>query len=475
MFYCINPDCLHRENEDIQKKCISCGTPLLIRGRYYLRKPIQDLKRSKYFEVFEAEDSVLVGKQKIIKVLKVSHEGLIQLFRREARVLSWLDHPGIPAVEPDGYFPFPSEKQPKLHCLVMEKVKGQDLGLWIQEHPLTSPQLALKWLKELTLILDQIHKNNLIHGDIKPSNIICKPSRQLVLIDFGAVKQTIKMIYGQKEYIALTPGYAAPEQLKHEAIPQSDFYALGRTFTHLLTGRHPIDLTDSEGKFAWRHHLSNQFPNLLADFLDELMSPSPGDRPRDTDEVLKRLDQIFHVLLASPTTKLLEFQPVLEVELKKSKYKLKLLRNDNKVVILISVLLLTAFGVILSVKSHFKFGLPISLRESNLLPNELILEKQTGMQVIEQGIVVASANFYPGTETFIVDDEAKDGRRAYVEYRIPATGQRGVCQDTDGASSPVESCNLHFKKDLDIYWRTCVRDADGPKPTVCAEIRRDKT
>jgi serine/threonine protein kinase len=475
MFYCINPDCLHRENQDSPKNCISCGTPLLIRGRYYLSKPIRDLKRSKYFEVFEAEDTVLAGKQKILKVLKVPHEGLIQLFRREAQVLSWLDHPGIPAVEPDGYFPFPSEEQPKLHCLVMEKVEGQDLGLWIQDHPLASPQFALKWLKELTLILDQIHKNNLFHGDIKPSNIIRKLNGQIVLIDFGAVKQTIKMLYGQKEHITLTPGYAAPEQLKQEAVPQSDFYALGRTFAHLLTGRHPIELTEKEGRFHWRHYLPEKFPNLLADFIDDLMSPAPSDRPRNTDEVLKSLDQIFHVLLASPTPEVSELPFIAEVEPKQGKYKSKFLWNGHKVMILVAAVLFMLALAILGAKLQFKFRLPIPLREVNLLPNEVILKKQTGMQVMERGIVVASANFYPDTETFVVDDEAKDGRRAYVEYKIPATSQRGVCQDADGASSPVESCNLYFKEDLDIYWRICVRDADGPKPTVCSEIKRDKT
>jgi serine/threonine protein kinase len=475
MFYCINPDCLHRENQDGSKNCISCGTPFLIRGRYYLSRPIRDLKRSKYFEVFEAEDTVLAGKQKILKVLKVPHEGLIQLFRREAQVLSWLDHPGIPAVEPDGSFPFPSEEQPKLHCLVMEKVEGQDLGLWIQDHPLASPQLALKWLKELTLILEQIHKNNLFHGDIKPSNIIRKPNGQLVLIDFGAVKQTIKVIYGQKEHITLTPGYAAPEQLKQEAVPQSDFYALGRTFAHLLTGQHPIDLTDKEGKFCWRHHLPNHFPTLLADFIDELMSPSPNNRPTQVDEVLQRIDQIFHILLASSTPEL----PITpEVILEQTNNKSKSFWKNHKIRIFIAALLFPVLGLILilmsQLKHYFKLELPIKFSEMILLLDE-VTEKQKEMQAVERGKIVASASFNPRTDAFIVDDTTTDGRRAYVEYRIPATDIRGTCDDTGGATSPVEICRLSLRSNLYIYWKVCVRDGDGPKPTVCTGVRRDKT
>jgi hypothetical protein len=117
---------------------------------------------------------------------------------------------------------------------------------------------------------------------------------------------------------------------------------------------------------------------------------------------------------------------------------------------------------------------PITLSETILLPEE-VLRKQKKMQVVEKRRVVASASFYPKTDTFIVDDMAKDGRRAYVEYRIPTTGQRGICEDADGATSPLQSCDLNFRKHLNLYWRVCVRDADGPKPTVCTGVKRDRT
>jgi serine/threonine protein kinase len=479
MPYCINPNCLHRKNGDYQKTCASCGTLLLIRRRYRLSKPIRCLERSKYFEVFEAEDTLSEGKGKILKVLKVNHEGLIHLFRREAQVLGWLEHPGIPAVESDGYFPFPSEAQPELHCLVMEKVEGQDLGKWIQDHSLTSPQLALKWLKELALILEQIHKNNLFHGDIKPSNIIRKPNGQIVLIDFGAVKQTVQMFYGQKEQIVLTPGYAPPEQLNQQAVPQSDFYALGRTFVHLLTQQHPIDLKEIEGRIEWRSRLSVKLPPLLLDLIDDLMHPLVSDRPNSATEIQQRLDRIFHTLLASPTPESPELLILSEVIQKQIINKFKFSWKNHKFMVFIVVLLSAALWAIFISKFQFKnyskLQLPIKFSEIALLPDEVFLEKQTGMQAIERGIVVASANFYPKTDTFIVDDEAKDSRRAYVEYRIPATGQRGTCEDADGATSPLESCSLNFRKNLNIYWRLCVRDADGPKPKVCAEVRRDQT
>ncbi len=476
MSYCINSNCLYRENGSHLKTCASCGTSLLIRGRYFLTKPIRNLERSKYFEVFEAEDILLEGQCKILKVLKVNHEGLIHLFRKEAQVLSWLEHPGIPAVDADGYFAFPSEAQPDLHCLVMEKVEGQDLGRWIQNYPLTSPQIALKWLKELVQILDQIHKNNLFHGDIKPSNIIRKPNGQIVLIDFGAVKQTIRMFYEQKEQIILTPGYAPPEQLNKEAVLQSDFYALGRTFVHLLTGKHPIDLTGQEGQLVWRQYLPPKFPILLADFIDKLMAPKISDRPSNTDEALEHIDQIFHTLLASPTPESSELFILAEAKPNPTANKLKPLWKNHIVLFFIVAVPSTILWAILASKPHFKTSatLPILYSVTNLLPKEVALQNKKEMRTIEKGKIVATASFYPQTSTFIVDDTAKDSRRAYVEYRIPSTGNRGVCEDADGANSPIQSCHLNLGEHLNIYWRVCVRDADGPKPTICTGIRKDQ-
>jgi serine/threonine protein kinase len=177
MFYCINPGCCARNNHDNRRNCVACGTPLLIQSRYRLIHPMRHLERSRHFEVFEVSDTQ--GAHKILKVLKTNREELIQLFYREAEVLRWLDHPGIPSVAPDGYFPFPSEAEPRLHCLVMEKVDGINLEDWIKHHQLTSPSIVLKWMEELTQILEQIHKKNLFHRDIKPSNIICKPDGRL--------------------------------------------------------------------------------------------------------------------------------------------------------------------------------------------------------------------------------------------------------------------------------------------------------
>jgi serine/threonine protein kinase len=237
-----------------------------------------------------------------------------QLFDREAQVLKSLDYPGIPKVEPDGYFLVTTIAGNSLPCLVMEKIAGQDLQDWLQHHQLTCWQQTRSWLTQLIDILGQLHSQQLFHRDIKPSNIILQPNGTLALIDFGSVRAITETIYREDDItLVLTPGYAPPEQWQSQAVPQSDFYALGRTFAHLLTGKHPIDLENSAGKLDWRDRLSANFLILLADLLDCLMSPSASDRPPNICEIRQRLQEIDRQLTHPPNRLLQQLQMMLRL------------------------------------------------------------------------------------------------------------------------------------------------------------------
>ena len=151
----------------------------------------------------------------------------------------------------------------------MQKFEGQNLHAWIQSHGRISQTLALQWLQQLTEILDIVHRAGFFHRDIKPSNIIVQPNGQLALIDFGGVREVtdtyLAKISGnggkitgggsQHEITAIcTPSYSPLEQINGRAVPQSDFYALGRTFVYCLTGIQVINLTTDEktGRLIWR-------------------------------------------------------------------------------------------------------------------------------------------------------------------------------------------------------------------------------
>jgi serine/threonine protein kinase len=300
MSYCINPKCNNPENSDAAQNCQSCGTALLIGDRYRIVKPVRSPNLALPTDIFEVQDwgtdEGEWGTVKVLKVLKYPHNlHLAHLFKQEARALIWLSgNGGVPKVEPDGFFQIKVQNSSqKLLCFVMEKVEGENLAEFLNINHHVSQNLAIDWLQQLTNILQSIHKYHLVHRDIKPSNLMLQPDGKLRLIDFGAVGEA---------GIDTTPigstGYAAPEQIIGKAEVRSDFFAMGRTFVHLLTGIRPIDFPTDEitGKISWRNH-NVEVEHFLADFLDELMEPLPEKRLKNTEVILEKLKTIYNYYL----------------------------------------------------------------------------------------------------------------------------------------------------------------------------------
>src|SRR6476469_220531 len=292
MIYCINPQCEQRENPAAAQNCQACGTDLLIGDRYRILKPVRSPNPARPTDIFEVEDLGTGenewGTVKILKVLKHTHNpDLVRVFKQEARVLIWLAGKGsVPQIEPDGYFPIklPNNFQ-KLSCLVMEKITGENLAEFLNKNQQISQKLALDWLQQMTSILQEIHKYHVVHRDIKPSNMMVEANGKLRLIDFGAATEAD---------IDTAPigsaGYAAPEQIASKAGVRSDFFALGRTFVHLLTGLQPshFPVNEKTGKINWRNQAVDIDP-LLLDSIDELMEPLPENRPENTQVILEKL------------------------------------------------------------------------------------------------------------------------------------------------------------------------------------------
>lgn len=305
-----------RDWEDASISLIEPDT--LLRGRY---RVIQSLSYGGFGETFQVIDEahLLANGTYALKVLKVlnlrrfqeskSRHKSIDLFKREATVLSRLRHPGIPRVERDGYFTWPENRKLPLHCLVMEYIEGRSLDVWLrqrQNEPL-GQDLALEWLQQILNILHVIHTEKLIHRDIKPSNIMLTASGQLVLIDFGAVRDTA-VTYLQSQGTGNTAtriyaaGYTPHEQVEGRAREESDFFALARTFVHLMSGIHPMgmEINDKTGKLAWRDHVPH-LSSWFADVLDAMMETFPGNRPHSAQQILNQLQGTsLHGSIAPP-------------------------------------------------------------------------------------------------------------------------------------------------------------------------------
>ncbi|MEG3438583.1 RDD family protein [Pannus brasiliensis CCIBt3594] len=292
MSFCINPRCPKPKNQTDSRYCLSCGSDLLLAGKYRVTRLLSE--KGGFGNTYEAID--LQGNPKVLKVLTYTAPKAIALFQQEAKVLQQLNHPGIPRGE--SYFIYyPRDDEEALHCMVMEKIEGTDLEEYERSRKFQpiEPPLALDWLSQLGKILHEVHRHQFFHRDIKPSNIILKPDGQLVLIDFGAARQvTGTVLAGGQNTGIYTPGYAPPEQSSGHSVPQSDFYALGKTFVFLLTGKDPSDpkIYDiNTNEFHWRKY-APAVPEPLADFLDELMAEKPIDRPANTSILLRKINAL---------------------------------------------------------------------------------------------------------------------------------------------------------------------------------------
>lgn len=303
MNLCLNPSCNQPQNSDNLLFCQSCGSELLVGGQYRVVKLLS--KQGGLANIYEATHK---QEPRVIKVLKSDNIKAIELFEREFEVLSSLNCPGVPHVY-DLFFYYPRNSQQALYCLSMDKIEGINLEEYIKilGQPIDQ-KTAINWLTQLTQILEQIHSRRIFHRDIKPSNIILQPDGQLVLIDFGAVKQSVSK-QGQLTCI-YTPGYAAAEQERGVVSAQSDFFSLGRTFVYLLTTKEPTELyalfTDGlvesdrtqnispqlldliDRSLEWRERTRNTSPQFL-DLIDRLMAIDPQQRPDTTATILSAI------------------------------------------------------------------------------------------------------------------------------------------------------------------------------------------
>lgn len=301
MSYCINPNCPNPTepfNANNHRVCRNCGSVLLLKERY---RVVQQLGGGGFGTTYLVDDE---GTSKVLKVLNLNRfdaeaekQKAIELFQREARVLNQIRHSGVPRVEDGGYFCIlPKNSEEPLHCLVMDKIDGSNLEEWLTQRgnePISQEQ-AIAWLKQLATVLQELHQKHYFHRDIKPSNIMLRPNGKLVLIDFGAVREvTETYLNNQRGTGVISPGYTPREQMEGKAVPQSDFFALGRTFVYLLTGKSPNLFSENPrtGKLIWQGsapHLSQPVVALI----DYLLEPFPGQRPHNAQEILQLITKI---------------------------------------------------------------------------------------------------------------------------------------------------------------------------------------
>ena len=226
------PNC-KAQNRDTARFCGKCGAWLVLGGEY---RVVEAIKPGGMGTVYKAESG---GKLYAVKEMRDTftnpkeRQDAINRFMAEALILARLSHPHIPRVhrhfiENDRYY------------LVMDFIEGEDLQTVLERQggKALPEELVLSWALQICAVLEYLHGQTppVIFRDLKPANIMLKPSGDISLIDFGIAKLFNPARQGT---LIGTPGYAAPEQYQGLAEPRSDIFALGATLHHLLTNRDP--------------------------------------------------------------------------------------------------------------------------------------------------------------------------------------------------------------------------------------------
>ena len=166
-----------------------------------------------------------------IKLIGKRRRGMAELLQRESRLLARLDHPSVTRLVDAGL----DERAGPF--LVMEWVEGTDLAQWLQENdPPLSRRLDL--FCQLAEATAHAHQRLIVHGDIKPGNVRIREDGMVKLMDFGVARLLEAEDDGDVDLRALTPAFAAPEQLEGESVTtRSDVWSLGALLCWLWIGR----------------------------------------------------------------------------------------------------------------------------------------------------------------------------------------------------------------------------------------------
>jgi eukaryotic-like serine/threonine-protein kinase len=261
-------------------------------GRYDVEK---ELAQGGMGLIFLARDPY-IQRQVVVKVLMYSRtldDVYKEFFQQEAELIAALEHPCIVPVYDFGWH----GEQP---YIVMRYMSGGSLDDHLEKAELKLTEIS-HILKRVAEALDAAHAKNIVHRDVKLSNILFDSSGEAFLSDFGIAKsKTVSDDDG--DWLVGTPAYMSPEQVKGKHVDgRSDIYALGVVLYRLLTGQLPFE-SDSTTALINAHVdlpipdirlIKANLPAVWQDVVGKAMAkdpdqryPTAGDFARDVQEVV---------------------------------------------------------------------------------------------------------------------------------------------------------------------------------------------
>src|SRR6516225_7024089 len=263
---------------------------------------LEPLGEGAYAETYKARDTrdgrVVVMKSFNPNLFADPHT--FQRFRREAQIVTRLDHPNVVRSLDD-------EANRTEPYLILEYIEGDNLRHYGGSLGHAVPiDTAIDWGRQLAAALEYLHERGIVHRDLKPENVIISRDGQLRIMDFGtAMLDGAKRLTWRHLSESLgTPDYMSPEQIQGERGDiRSDIYAWGVMMYEFLTGRLPFEGDNWMAVMAGHlgEHptpiveLRPEVPPALAAVVTHAMRRHPENRYQTAAELLHDLDHLDDV------------------------------------------------------------------------------------------------------------------------------------------------------------------------------------
>lgn len=277
----------------------------VVAGRYRLRAP---LGAGGMGEVWEGYDERLGGRRVVVKMMLDERPTELwppaetldirrERFLREVRTTAAIEHLGIPAVYDAGV------SDGRLF-IAMQLLHGRELQTLIDEtdqetEPFPVARAAAIGA-QIASVLDEVHRHDVVHRDVKPANLMLTPGGIVKVLDFGVASLLGSGDNPRLTQVGMTvgtPPYMSPEQALGNTIgPTSDVYALACVLYEVLTGRPPF--AESASRSHQWHHVHSEPPRIRAlrpdvpeeieSLLVAMLAKEAEDRP-DAADVYERL------------------------------------------------------------------------------------------------------------------------------------------------------------------------------------------
>lgn len=274
----------------------------IVGGHYQI---VNQIGQGGFGRTYLAIDKHSMDHYRAIKVFEITvsddlEQKALELFEREAKSLSRLTKERTLRTVPSFFAYFNEENK---FYIVQEYINGKNLEEILKEKGAFTEAEVRDIVLSVLETLKVVHGLGIIHRDVKPANLMKRNTdRSIVLVDFGAVKETIQNRMGKKKPAThiWTEGYAPNEQMNGQPVLSSDIYALGVTAINLLTNKHPNQ---------WKNPSPSEMVGYLVDIelickdfseiLGHMVEKDVANRYENVNDPIEKLSQLQSTILAN--------------------------------------------------------------------------------------------------------------------------------------------------------------------------------